>query len=409
MKPLLLTLASLLLANFCFAQTVYQIRADSVRIYNTCDTAELILENRTQDTLGFLFNKGKGRTEFRKMQLSTVGNDAIAITGQDTLNLNTILDKFQSPRVTLADGRAIRITDVNSITRSGWYYLPYTSRNAPVGPLNFYRKNVYFYASRERDSVAGTNIVVGNGISWYINGLTPQYITPVHFVFNPSIGSFDSSYWKTNLVTLQAVTDEGNVTTQNIYARGLQVIANQESSRRFGIGAPYTYNIPYFLNRYPSEHPQDFPSPLFSDIEWVLSGSTFDAYKNTGNDGDEGKYGVLAIRAGVYDRHAATVGQLYNFGARAGTATKPVALFSQGALLTTPVNGAWEFNGTALYFTIGGVRKQVQLASTSGQSLAATSESTQTTQTDPTISILMEEIAALKERVNQLESKLKEK
>lgn len=418
MKTVLFAILSLLLTNFCFAQHIYQIRADSVRIYSACDTAELILENHTQNTLGFLFNKGKGRTEFRKMQLSAIGSDAIAIVGQDTLNLSTILDKFQSPRVTLTNGRAIRITDVNSITRSGWYYLPSTSPNAPVGSLNIYRKNVYFYASRERDSVGMTDMIVGNGISWYVNGLTPQYVTPVHFVFNPAMGPFDPSYWKTNLVTLQAVTDEGNVTTKNIFASGLQVNANQEVSRRFGIGGAFTYNIPYFLNRIYSEHPRDFPTGLSADIdiEWVLSGSTFDTYKNTGDDSNKYKYGVLAIRSGIYDRHAATVGQLYNFGARAGTITKPVALFTQGALLTTPVNGAWEFTGSALYFTIGGVRKEVQLASTSAQLFGVTSDATGTqsaqnknSSSDPTISMLMEEIAALKERINHLESKLKEK
>lgn len=72
-------------------KNVYQIRADSVRIYSGCDTAELIIENRTKDTLGVLFNKGNGRTEFRKLRLQTVGSNAIAITGQDTLQLGTII------------------------------------------------------------------------------------------------------------------------------------------------------------------------------------------------------------------------------------------------------------------------------------------------------------------------------
>lgn len=88
MKGLLLAITGLMLTTFCFAQNVYQIRADSVRIYNTCDTAELILENRTQDTLGFLYNKGKGRTEFRRLQLEMVEGSKLAITGQDTLNLS---------------------------------------------------------------------------------------------------------------------------------------------------------------------------------------------------------------------------------------------------------------------------------------------------------------------------------
>ncbi|MBO9730125.1 MAG: hypothetical protein J7623_15915 [Chitinophaga sp.] len=72
------------------AQNVYQIKADSVRIYNSCDTAELILENRTQNVSGFLFNKANGRTEFRRLQLKAV-NNALAIVGQDTLALSPLV------------------------------------------------------------------------------------------------------------------------------------------------------------------------------------------------------------------------------------------------------------------------------------------------------------------------------
>lgn len=82
----LFSIIGLLLANYCFAQNIYQIRADTVRIFNNCDTAELVLENRTKDTLGFLYNKGNGRTEFRRLQLQKVGASQLAITGQDTLD-----------------------------------------------------------------------------------------------------------------------------------------------------------------------------------------------------------------------------------------------------------------------------------------------------------------------------------
>lgn len=61
---LLLSIAGVQLAN---AQYVYKIKADTVRIYNTCDTAELVLQNRTQNVLGFLYNKGGGVTEFRAL------------------------------------------------------------------------------------------------------------------------------------------------------------------------------------------------------------------------------------------------------------------------------------------------------------------------------------------------------
>ncbi|NML38413.1 hypothetical protein HHL17_14490 [Chitinophaga sp. G-6-1-13] len=82
--------AIVLLTTAGHAQQIYQIRADSVRIYNVCDTAELIIENRTQGTQGFLFNKGAGRTEFRRIRLEKIGDSRIAVTGQDTLDLSTL-------------------------------------------------------------------------------------------------------------------------------------------------------------------------------------------------------------------------------------------------------------------------------------------------------------------------------
>ncbi|WP_143305112.1 pyocin knob domain-containing S74 family peptidase [Chitinophaga vietnamensis] len=87
MKAFSIFMIFLLAVKFSDAQKVYQIRADSVRIYNVCDTAELILENRTQNTIGFLYNKGKGRTEFRRLKLERIGSNSIAIAGQDTLNI----------------------------------------------------------------------------------------------------------------------------------------------------------------------------------------------------------------------------------------------------------------------------------------------------------------------------------
>ncbi|MBV8256166.1 MAG: tail fiber domain-containing protein [Chitinophaga sp.] len=90
MKLFFSTVAALCLTTTVFAQKIYQIRADSVRIYNVCDTAELIIENRTKDSIGYLFNKGAGRTEFRRIRLQKVGNTKIAIIGQDTLDLATI-------------------------------------------------------------------------------------------------------------------------------------------------------------------------------------------------------------------------------------------------------------------------------------------------------------------------------
>lgn len=86
MKRILFLLALLCLEKGLNAQYVYTIKADSVKITNSCDTAELIIENHTQSVPGFLFNKGRGRTEFRKV-LSKI-DDSSYVIGIDTLKLS---------------------------------------------------------------------------------------------------------------------------------------------------------------------------------------------------------------------------------------------------------------------------------------------------------------------------------
>jgi hypothetical protein len=68
------------------AQYVYTIKADSVKITN-CDSAELILENHTQNVPGFLFNTGNGRTIFKRGAQKL--NDSTYLIGADTLKLKT--------------------------------------------------------------------------------------------------------------------------------------------------------------------------------------------------------------------------------------------------------------------------------------------------------------------------------
>lgn len=83
MKQSLFLITAMCVVNVVSAQYVYTIKADSVKITNHCDTAELIIENHTQNILGFLYNKGKGRTEFRRILKL---NDSTLIFGDDTLS-----------------------------------------------------------------------------------------------------------------------------------------------------------------------------------------------------------------------------------------------------------------------------------------------------------------------------------
>lgn len=88
MSRYLLLLILMGIGQATFAQYVYPIKADSVLMTNSCDTTELILENHTQNVPGFLFNKGQGRTEFRKMYQKI--NDSAFWIGGDTLKLTNI-------------------------------------------------------------------------------------------------------------------------------------------------------------------------------------------------------------------------------------------------------------------------------------------------------------------------------
>lgn len=78
--PLLLTLV--ILVQFVHAQNTFDLKADSVLISNFSKPAELNLENSTKHVKGFLYNKGNGRTEFRKVIKL---NDSTFVFGGDTL------------------------------------------------------------------------------------------------------------------------------------------------------------------------------------------------------------------------------------------------------------------------------------------------------------------------------------
>lgn len=67
------------------AQVVYTIKADSVKLTG-CDSSELIIENHTQGVPGFLFNTGRGRTQFNRGLIKL--NDSLYLIGADTLHLN---------------------------------------------------------------------------------------------------------------------------------------------------------------------------------------------------------------------------------------------------------------------------------------------------------------------------------
>jgi hypothetical protein len=86
MKRILFLLPFIFIGLLSQAQSVYVIRADSVKYEKIGGNSELILLNSGRDTEkgGVLYNKGGGRTAFKK---STVLNDSTIIIGGDTLEI----------------------------------------------------------------------------------------------------------------------------------------------------------------------------------------------------------------------------------------------------------------------------------------------------------------------------------
>lgn len=93
-KPSSLNMKKILVASailFCsiagYNQSVYSIKGDSIRLARDSGNAELNLENSTRNVKGFLYNKGNGRTEFRRglVKIDSVSN--AYLIGADTLKI----------------------------------------------------------------------------------------------------------------------------------------------------------------------------------------------------------------------------------------------------------------------------------------------------------------------------------
>lgn len=74
-----------LMATSAGAQIHTHVIGDSIYMHSNSGTAEMILENSTKNVDGFLYNKGNGRTEFRRGAVKL--NDSTYIIGADTLRI----------------------------------------------------------------------------------------------------------------------------------------------------------------------------------------------------------------------------------------------------------------------------------------------------------------------------------
>jgi len=182
-----------LVVTFAFTQTraqyIHKIKADSVLITNDSCTAELNLENSTKHIKGFLYNRGNGRTEFRK---AVKLNDSTFIFGDDTLLLGGNGKNFANADLTLTGNRrhTIGSDTLNLISVVGDDSTKFTQSARDItitGNLagwNFgslFKVNVYGFKNNgiETNILGGTGTAIvarnltygGEGIASYSNGI----------------------------------------------------------------------------------------------------------------------------------------------------------------------------------------------------------------------------------------------
>jgi hypothetical protein len=139
--------------SFLSAQYIYKIKADSVLITNDSCNAELIIENSTKHVLGFLYNKGNGRTEFRS-------GSAI---GDFILNQNSI---GQSARMwvtgQIRTDSTIRVGQLTTDPSGGNGMIYYNNTS------NTYRN---YRAGGWEDFLTSGNIAGSNGVQFYFDNI----------------------------------------------------------------------------------------------------------------------------------------------------------------------------------------------------------------------------------------------
>lgn len=389
MNRFLSLLILICMSQSIFAQYVYTIKADSVKITNSCDTAELIIENHTQNVSGFLFNKGRGRTEFRKGLIKL--NDTMFGIGADTLRIPKVSNITASNGVSMtgnavqlgqsfvSQGNPAQLTSDRFFPMAG-HSLSFNNGNVGIGgnlsvqggnvlidkpvadgdqnaalTVNSYWNtssyaqtllaNTYNYDPSVRGSLMSINLndipvftVMANGTSSYIqtwrDGLSDAY-----FSVSP-IGNGGS---------IILLNDECTAATNNVQGSGL---LDQTTFNASGTNTSYSC-----LSLYPAITGTGTNSTL-RGIYFYPSISNASAkiiaFENGRGDvllntqpGDAGG------RTGI---HKTTPSAWLHLGSGNSVPNSAPLKFSPGAALATPEDGAVEYDGTDYFITQGTTR-----------------------------------------------------
>ncbi|SEN27553.1 hypothetical protein SAMN04488505_109124 [Chitinophaga rupis] len=139
----LITSLFMLLTFTAFSQSTLQVKKDTVIVKK----AEFAIENKTRDTLGFLYSTGNGRTQFKRLELVNLGDTALAIVGQDTIT-------YKSANI----GKSLQFK-VGSAGAPVAGDTSYTNASLRLGNIKVWRNGLFQY----RDATDGVMIDSVNG------------------------------------------------------------------------------------------------------------------------------------------------------------------------------------------------------------------------------------------------------
>ena len=215
LRPAVLLIVFICFSNFLLAQSnksTLLLQGDSVKVTN-CDSAELIIENHTQNVPGFLFNTGNGRTIFKRGVVKI--NDSFYVIGGDTLKLplsnfwalkgnsgtnpatqfigtsdtsSLVFRAFNVERMRIFG--ATGNVGINTGTADNGYRLQVNGNMNATGPVHLIGNLVIAagYNSGAVGSNAGIRIDNINTSSFYLQGSPSGWATDM-FTFSTSLGN----------------------------------------------------------------------------------------------------------------------------------------------------------------------------------------------------------------------------
>ncbi|MBO9204505.1 MULTISPECIES: hypothetical protein [Niastella] len=250
MRKILFVLVLLCVEKMAHAQTprtpyIYSIKADSVKITNTCDTAELIIENHTQTVPGFLYNKGLGRTEFRRI---TQFDDTSVVVGGDTIHLGRGYKNFANADLTYDDNHlhkgAFHSMNLTDFSKIGFKTNNVDGTVSAALNMDPSKGSWIWNNTSDPDLIRNNTLNLNSGqIRGLVTSTTPytskvgqMWLNPGGFILNEYVTDLTTGNWKE--VGLSTNVDDYDLLSLDLHSNGgtINLVSdNIENSTQTGI------------------------------------------------------------------------------------------------------------------------------------------------------------------------------